>query len=266
MLERMSGINSSTALWYVSRATGVVALLLLTAVMVLGVLVARQGRLPGLPRFATTGLHRNLSLVSVVFVVLHVLTAITDGYVHIPLAATVVPLASGYERLSLALGAVSIDLFIAIIVTSLLRRHLSRGVWRGIHLLAYASWPVAWVHSITAGTDLQHGIFLALAIVCALVVVAAVLWRLYAAAQDVPRAERVHLLMAAVHRHRPPRDRPASFSGEPASDHAGKPAGHSGEPAGHSGEPASGYAGKPAGDHARKSAKDKPARERTTTR
>ncbi|MFY9846049.1 MAG: ferric reductase, partial [Trebonia sp.] len=64
----MSGINSSTALWYASRATGVVALLLLTAVLLLGLLVTRQGRLPGLPRFAVTGLHRNLSLIAVVFV------------------------------------------------------------------------------------------------------------------------------------------------------------------------------------------------------
>lgn len=77
----VSGINSSTALWYMSRATGVVALLLLTAVVLLGLLVARQGRLPGLPRFAVTGLHRNLSLLSVVFIAAHVLTAVTDGYV-----------------------------------------------------------------------------------------------------------------------------------------------------------------------------------------
>ena len=101
----MSGINSSTALWYASRATGVVALLLLTAVLLLGLLVTRQGRLPGLPRFAVTGLHRNLSLIAVVFVALHVLTAVADSYVNIPLASAIVPLASPYERLWLGLGA-----------------------------------------------------------------------------------------------------------------------------------------------------------------
>ncbi len=63
----MSGITSGTALWYASRATGVICLVLLTAVMVLGILVNRQGRLPGLPRFAVTSLHRNLSLLSVAF-------------------------------------------------------------------------------------------------------------------------------------------------------------------------------------------------------
>ena len=195
----MSGINSHTVLWYASRATGVVALLLMTAVLLLGLLVTRQGRLPGLPRFAVTGLHRNLSLVAVVFVVLHVLTAVLDSYVHIPLISAVVPLASSYERLALGLGAVSLDIMIAVIVTSLLRRHLSRRLWRAVHLLAYVSWPVAWLHSITSSTDLRHGWLFLTAVGCALLVVAAVLWRLSAASRDVPRAERVGLLMAAVH-------------------------------------------------------------------
>ena len=71
----MTGITGSTALWYASRATGVVTLLLLTAVVVLGILVNRQGRLPGLPSFAVTGLHRSLSLLSVLFIAIHVATA-----------------------------------------------------------------------------------------------------------------------------------------------------------------------------------------------
>lgn len=199
MLENVSGINSSTALWYASRATGVVALLLLTAVLLLGLLVTRQGRLPGLPRFAVTGLHRNLSLIAVVFVALHVLTAVTDSYVNIPLTAAIVPLASPYERLWLGLGAVSFDIMIAVIVTSLLRRHLSRRLWRGVHLLAYVSWPVAWLHSIFSSTDMRHGELFLLGVACALVVVIAVGWRLAAAARDLPRAERVGHLMATMH-------------------------------------------------------------------
>jgi sulfoxide reductase heme-binding subunit YedZ len=204
----VSGINSSTVLWYASRATGVVALLLLTAVVLLGLLVTRQGRLPGLPRFAVTGLHRNLSLVAVAFVVVHVLTAVLDGYVDIPITAAIVPLASPYERLWLGLGAVSFDLMLAVVVTSLLRRHLSRKVWRAVHLLAYVSWPVAWVHSIFSSGDLRQGPLFVLAIACAVAVVGAAAWRVVAASKDVPRAERVGLLMAAVH-DRGRRDRAA---------------------------------------------------------
>src|ERR1700735_4671028 len=136
-------------LWYASRATGIVALLLLTVVMLLGILVTRQGRLPGLPRFAVSGLHRNLSLLATAFVALHVLTAVADGYVNIPLTAAVVPLTSSYERIWLSLGGISLDLTIALIG--------------------------------------------------AIAVVGAIVWRLAAAARDVPRAERVGLIMTAVH-------------------------------------------------------------------
>jgi DMSO/TMAO reductase YedYZ heme-binding membrane subunit len=196
----VSGINSSTALWYTSRATGVVALLLLTAVMLLGILVTRQGRLPGLPRFAVSGLHRNLSLLATAFVAVHVLSAVTDGFVNIPITAAVVPLTSSYERLWLGIGAVSFDLMLAAVVTSLLRRHLSRKAWRVVHLTAYVSWPVAWVHSVFTGGDVRHGPLFFLAIACAVAVVGAAAWRVSAAARDVPRAERVGLLMSAVHR------------------------------------------------------------------
>ncbi|HEY2269932.1 MAG TPA: ferric reductase-like transmembrane domain-containing protein [Streptosporangiaceae bacterium] len=181
----------NTAFWYASRATGIVSLLLLTAVLVLGILVNRQGRLPGLPRFAVTGIHRNLSLLSVVFIVVHIVTAVLDSYVHIPLLSAVVPFTSGYERLWLGLGAVSLDLMLAMIVTSLLRGRLNRTVWRAIHLLAYASWPVAFAHSLGSSTDLQQGWLLGLAIACAAITAAALAWRLAHAARQVPRAGRV---------------------------------------------------------------------------
>ena len=146
-------MSGTTAFWYASRATGIVALLLLTAVFVLGIMVNRQGRLPGLPRFAVTSLHKNFSLLAVAFIVVHVITAVLDSFVSIPLASGVIPFASGYERLWLSLGAISFDLMIAMIVTSLLRSHLNRTLWRAIHLLAYLSWPVAFAHSIGASSE-----------------------------------------------------------------------------------------------------------------
>jgi sulfoxide reductase heme-binding subunit YedZ len=199
-------MSASTAFWYASRATGIVALLLLTAVLVLGILVNRQGRLPGLPRFAVTSLHRNLSLLSVAFIAVHVLTAVLDTYVSIPATAGVVPFASGYERFWLGLGAISFDLMLAMIVTSLLRGRLNRVVWRAIHLLAYLSWPVAFAHSIGSSSDLQHGWLLYLAVGCALLVVTAAAWRLAQAAGQVPRAARVAAVFA---RHTTAGDRPA---------------------------------------------------------
>jgi sulfoxide reductase heme-binding subunit YedZ len=184
-------MSGTTVFWYASRATGIVALLLLTAVFVLGILVNRQGRLPGLPRFAVTSLHRNFSLLAVVFIVVHVITAVLDSFVSIPLAAGVIPFASGYERLWLSLGAISFDLMIAMIVTSLLRSRINRVLWRAIHLLAYLSWPIAFAHSIGASKDLQQGWLLGLAVACAVLVAAAIVFRLAQAARAVPKAARV---------------------------------------------------------------------------
>jgi predicted ferric reductase len=163
--------------------------------MLLGLLVNRQGRLPGLPRFAVTGLHRNISLIAVVFVCIHVLTAVADTYVSVPLTSAVVPFASGYERLWLGFGAISLDLMIAMIVTSLLRGHLSYRLWRAVHWLAYLSWPVALAHSIGSSTDMQKGPLLDLAVACAILVAIGLIWRVAATARSLPRARRVSALM-----------------------------------------------------------------------
>jgi methionine sulfoxide reductase heme-binding subunit len=204
-------MSGSTGFWYASRATGVVALLLVTATLILGLVVTRQGRLPGLPRFAVTTLHRNLSLLGVALIVVHVLTAVLDGYVSIPLAAAVIPLASGYERFSIGLGAVAFDLLLALIFTSLIRGRLPRSWWRAIHLLAYLCWPVAFLHGLTAARDLRSGLLFDLAVGCALLVLAAVTWRLASAAREIPRAGRV----AAVFREHGQR---SYQSGRPAPE------------------------------------------------
>jgi predicted ferric reductase len=198
----MSGITASTLPWYISRATGVVSLVLLTAVMVIGILINRQGRLPGLPRFAVTNLHRNLSLMAVVFIVIHVVTAVLDGYVSIPLISGVIPFTSGYEGFWLGLGAISSDLMLALIVTSLIRGRLSHRVWKAVHWLAYASWPVAFAHSIGSSSDLQGGLLLGLAVLCAAALAAALTWRLVTAARTVPRSKRVSAVLAAASERR----------------------------------------------------------------
>jgi sulfoxide reductase heme-binding subunit YedZ len=197
----MTGITQTTALWYASRATGVVTLLLLTAVLLLGILVNRQGRLPGLPSFAVTGLHRNVSLLAVAFLAIHVITAIVDPYVTIGLAAAVVPFVAGYRPFWLGLGAISLDLVAALILTSLARVRMSRRAWRGIHWLAYAAWPLAVVHSLGSSSDARSGLVLGLLAGCVLAVAAALAWRLSRAAREIPRAARA----AATLSHMPAR-------------------------------------------------------------
>jgi predicted ferric reductase len=198
----VNGITSSTALWYASRATGVVSLLLLSIVMILGILVNRQGRLPGLPRFGATMLHRSVSLLSVAFVAIHVSTAIADPFVTIGITAAIVPFTSAYQPFWLGLGAVSLDVMIALIITSLARAHIGRRAWRAVHWLAYAAWPVAFAHGIGSSTDLRHGGLFELAIGCALAVGAAAVWRVSHAIGAPARPGRaVHALdTAAINR------------------------------------------------------------------
>ena len=213
----MTGITHGTALWYASRATGVVTLVLLTAVVVLGMLVNRQGRLPGLPRFAVTGLHRNISLLSVVFLAIHVLTAIADPYVTIGLAATVIPFASPYKPFWLGLGALSLDLIAALILTSLARGRMSRRAWRSIHWLAYAAWPLAVLHSIGSNTDMHSGVMLGVLIGCVLAAGTALAWRLSRVAGEVPRPRRAAAILTQMSPPAPPRPASPGRPHEPGS-------------------------------------------------
>jgi predicted ferric reductase len=187
--------TSSTALWYASRATGLVCLVLTTAVVLLGLLVSRQRKLPGLPKFGVVHLHRYLSLLAVGFVGLHILTAVTDSYVNISIAAAVIPFVSAYQPLWLGLGAVSLDLMAVMIVTSLVRSRIGRKTWRVLHWTAYAAWPIAVVHSIGTGPDLWSGPLLGLTVVSILAVLVAIGWRISGALRATPRAEVVANLL-----------------------------------------------------------------------
>jgi sulfoxide reductase heme-binding subunit YedZ len=168
-------------LWYLMRASGLVAFALLTVTVVLGILGAlgprrasSRSRRRGSSRTVTTVVHRNASLLSVVFLAIHVFTAVTDHYVTIPLPAIVVPGVSDYRAFWMALGAVAFDLMVALIVTSLLRVRLGRRTWRAVHWLAYAMWPLALAHSIGTGTDTGRAWTTALYAVCGTVVLAAI--------------------------------------------------------------------------------------------
>jgi len=187
---------TGTAFWFASRATGVISLILFSIVAILGILVNRQGRLPRLPRFAVTGLHRNLSLLTVAFLGLHIVTAIVDGYAHIPWLSTVVPFTSGYERFWIGLGTVAVDLFAALIITSLLRDRLRASIWRAIHWLAYVAYPVVVIHSFGAYKDLRSGWLLALTMATVFAVVTAIGYRVLDALSAIPRPGRVPVQFA----------------------------------------------------------------------
>jgi sulfoxide reductase heme-binding subunit YedZ len=168
-----------SAYWYLARSTGAVALVLLTVSVVLGVLGSlRFSAAPRWPRFAIDSLHRDSSLLVIVFVALHVITSVLDGFAPISLLDGVIPFRSPYRPLWLGLGAVSFDLLIALVLTSLLRRRLGYRSWRAVHWLAYVSWPVAVLHGLGTGSDTKSWWMLLLTIACVGAVVIAVLTRI----------------------------------------------------------------------------------------
>jgi DMSO/TMAO reductase YedYZ heme-binding membrane subunit len=179
-------MTSSTTLWYLTRGSGAVALVLLTASVVLGVVTALRVHSRRWPRFAVGALHKNLTLLSIAFVALHVVTTVADGYAPIGLKDAIVPFASPYRPIWLGLGAVAFDLLLALVITSYLRHRIGARMWRGIHWLAYVSWPVALVHSFGTGSDPSSTWLVALGGLCVAAVVVAVLARV-AAAVDAPR-------------------------------------------------------------------------------
>ncbi|MEU9078744.1 ferric reductase-like transmembrane domain-containing protein [Kitasatospora sp. NPDC048538] len=165
-------------LWYATRAGGTVALLLLTATVVLGIAAGGRYAPRRIARFELGALHRNLSLLTVVFLGLHIATAIADPFVHLTWPDALVPFVSSYRPIWLGLGALAVDLLLAVLSTSALRLRIGRRAWKAVHWAAYALWPLALLHGAGTGTDTRLTLQLVLVAGCLISVVAAVWWRL----------------------------------------------------------------------------------------
>ncbi len=170
--------SSGSSLWFLNRATGAVSLALLSLVVVLGILVKRGQPVAGAPRFVTAAVHRNASLLTLVFLLIHITTAILDPYVVLNVTDAVVPFGAGYRPFWVGLGAVSLDLLLAIVVTSLLRARIGVRAWRLVHWLVYASWPVAVAHGFGTGTDVGALWMVVLNVTCIVAVLGSILWRM----------------------------------------------------------------------------------------
>lgn len=169
---------SPTTYWYLTRGTGAVALVLLTVSVVLGLVGTVRFTAPRWPRFAIDTLHRDVSLLVIVLLVLHVITTVLDGFAPITLLDGLFPFLSPYRPLWLGLGTLSFDLLLAIVITSLVRRRLGYRSWRAVHWLAYVSWPIAVLHTLGTGTDVKQWWLLLLTVVCVVAVLVAVMVRI----------------------------------------------------------------------------------------
>src|SRR5437870_12534843 len=144
---------TNSLLWYTTRGAGAVTLILLSSVVVLGILSTLRVQSPSWPRFLTSGLHRNLALMTLVFLALHIVTAVVDPYTNLGWAAALVPFSSSYRTLWLGLGVIAFELLAAIIVSSLVRGLIGHPTRRALHWLPYAPWPIGALSGLATGTD-----------------------------------------------------------------------------------------------------------------
>ncbi len=168
------GTVGPSVYWYLTRSTGVVSLLLLTATVILGVVDVRRWSTPRWPRFVLDSLHRNVSMLVLVFLGLHIITAALDSFAPISLLDAVLPFIGSYRPFWLGLGAVAFDLLLAIAITSLMRQRLGHRAWRITHWLAYACWPIALLHGLGTGSDVKSAWSLVLTAICVIAVAVAV--------------------------------------------------------------------------------------------
>jgi sulfoxide reductase heme-binding subunit YedZ len=150
---------SHPAIWYGDRGAGLVALLLLTIAVVLGVISVVRVHSERWPRFALAELHRNVALLALVFGVVHVVSSAVDTFVPITLTDAFIPFGSQYKPLWLALGTIGADLMLAVLVTSALRRRIGFGIWRSVHFLSYGCWGTSVVHAIAMGSDARTAVW-----------------------------------------------------------------------------------------------------------
>ncbi|HWE68178.1 MAG TPA: ferric reductase-like transmembrane domain-containing protein [Acidimicrobiales bacterium] len=176
---------SSTSLWYATRASGIVALVLFTATMVLGLATTNRARARNWPGFAQQEMHRRISMVAVVFLGIHVVTSVLDTFVSISWISIVVPFTSAYGRFWVGVGAVGVDLLLAVFISSLLRARMKPGSWRALHWLSYVSWPIALAHTFGMGTDAGEAWVIALGVACVAAVGVALLWRFRVTARQM---------------------------------------------------------------------------------
>jgi sulfoxide reductase heme-binding subunit YedZ len=212
-----AGASTGSPLWFLSRSSALVAFGLLTVTMLLGLLTT--GRAAGVPRFVTQALHRNATLLALGFVLVHIASTALDGYVPVGWAATVLPFTSSYRTTWVAAGTVAFDLAILLTVTSLVRVRIGLRLWRSIHWLAYALWPLTLVHYLGTGTDVRASWGRWLAILSAVVVAAAVAARV-AAVSAAQRAPAPHPVRGAPVRAAPVRG--ASVAGAPVAGAPGR--------------------------------------------
>jgi len=175
---------NETTWWYLSRASGIVAMVLLVFSVLWGVMLSTRALKPHDRPAWLLEVHKWLGGTALAMTALHLIGLALDGYVDFGPSELFVPGASSYRTLAVAIGVVSLYVMIAVQATSYMRRWLSRRAWHRIHLLSYVLvWTTA-IHAGLAGTDTVNRAYQALALLLTMIAVAATMVRILQPARE----------------------------------------------------------------------------------
>jgi len=146
-------LDSIHTWWYVSRASGLLGYLLFWLSTVWGFAVSSKIFDSFLERMFTFDFHEHLSLLSLGFVILHVLVLLIEKVEPLSWAEILIPFISAYRPFWTGIGIIAFYLTVLVTVTFYIRSWISMKTFRIIHYLSVAAYFGSLLHSIYAGTD-----------------------------------------------------------------------------------------------------------------
>jgi sulfoxide reductase heme-binding subunit YedZ len=153
--RRESAVNPT--LWYVTRAAGVSAYVLLATVVDLGILLSLGRQLETHVSWVLDELHQFLSFLAAALVALHLGALLVDPFITFSLANLLLPLDEPYQPLGITFGVIGLYALLVLLASSWLRRFLPRRFWRGLHYLSFVAFVLVTVHGVLAGSDADLG-------------------------------------------------------------------------------------------------------------
>jgi sulfoxide reductase heme-binding subunit YedZ len=146
-------VTTDNLTWVVARASGIVGYVLVTAAVAFGIGLSLKVRSVAWPRFVTTEVHRRISLLALVFTIVHGVTLWLDPFMAFTPLEVLVPFASHYRAAWVALGIIAGDLMLALWLSERLQRRIGYAWWRRLHYLTCAAWVLVSVHGLASGSD-----------------------------------------------------------------------------------------------------------------
>lgn len=145
-----------TVTWDIARAGGFTAYVLLALSVIIGLALSTKLQSPSRwPRLINNELHNFLTLLGTIFLGVHILAVWVDPFTHFGWKDILIPFASTYRPIWMALGIIGLYLGIAIGISTLLRPYIGYKLWQKLHILTLGIFILATIHGIGTGSDTQ---------------------------------------------------------------------------------------------------------------